>query len=100
MYRMFAVKFLKGCETFTRMTPVVVDVWSLHHNIIHLVMQYSKIWKKKKIPVLPHPSYSSDFSDCDFFIFMSLGKYFKEHYFATTENTEKYNRSIEGESSI
>jgi hypothetical protein len=43
---------------------------------------------RRNITTLPHPPYSPDLAQCDFFLFSKLKIHLKGHHFGTVENVQ------------
>jgi len=54
-----------------------------------LHFQFENFWRKKNIPVLPHPPYSPDLALCDFYLFPKLESKLKGHHFRMMKNIQK-----------
>lgn len=67
-------------ERLTKERPNIKNNWALHHNNVpcHTVILTTEFLASKNIVVAPQPSYSLNFSTCDFFLFPRLNIYFKE----------------------
>ncbi|KAL4120451.1 hypothetical protein QTP88_013142 [Uroleucon formosanum] len=61
--------------------------WFLHHDNApaHSALSIREFLADKKIPVVPHPSYSSDLAPCDFFLFPRLKSALKGQRFQDVE---------------
>jgi histone-lysine N-methyltransferase SETMAR len=61
-----------------------------HDNAIcHTAISVIESLAKKRLPVVPQPTYSPDLSPCDFVLFPKLKFQLKGRHFGTVENIEK-----------
>jgi len=69
----------------------IADYWVLQHDNApaHTALSIREFLAKKNIPVLPHPPYSSDLAECDFYLFPKLKSKLTGHHFGTMENIQK-----------
>jgi len=69
----------------------IADDWVLQHDNApaHTALSIQEFLAKKNIPLLPHPPYSPDLAQCDFYLFSKLKSKLKGHHFGTMENIQK-----------
>jgi len=68
----------------------IADDWVLQHDKApaHTALSIREFLAKRNIPILPHPPYSPDLAQCNFYLFPKL----KGHHFGMMENTKNCNR--------
>lgn len=75
-----------------RVRPNIVTTWILHHdNAPSHTSAVREFLAQRNIPTLRHPSYSPDFTPCDFFLFPKIKtylKYLKGHHLSTVQKIQ------------